>query len=139
MLTFKYNLQSTSKVLLNCVKRKCEVSVMQNNTMRDVIRANLRSIMETRCVRNVDLANAIGVSKSTVTNWMSGRNSIDIDLVPRICAYLDVDISALLNDSADYSHILNKNEMHLINTYRRMDGRARRDLIRIADAIAPQN
>ena len=108
---------------------------MLYRSMKDVIRYNLKQVMDARGVKNIDLANALGISKSAVSNWMSGRNSIDIDHIPSICKLLDIEPGALFDDNSEHSRMLNKDEMRLLNAYRRMDSRARYDMIVIAESL----
>lgn len=42
------------------------------------------------------LAEKIGVTNRAVSNWESGTNGVDVDLIPAICAALDISPNELL-------------------------------------------
>ena len=59
---------------------------------------NLEKLLDQLGIKKVDLANAIGVTKGTITNICKGYNYPHISTVLKICNYLNVDID-LLTDS----------------------------------------
>ena len=75
----------------------------KNNKTNDVIYnscfgKNLEKLLDQLGIKKVDLANAIGVTKGTITNICKGYNYPHISTVLKICNYLNVDID-LLTDS----------------------------------------
>lgn len=75
----------------------------KNNKTNDVIYnscfgKNLEKLLNQLGIKKVDLANAIGVTKGTITNICKGYNYPHISTVLKICNYLNVDID-LLTDS----------------------------------------
>lgn len=65
------------------------------------------------------LAEMLGVTNRAVSNWESGANGIDVDLIPAICAALNISPNDLLDTpSAD---TISAEEMALINAFRSLD------------------
>ena len=64
---------------------------------KDNIRYSLVSLLDESGSTQTALADALNVSKSAVSNWVHGDNSIDMELVPRICEYFAVSIDDFLN------------------------------------------
>lgn len=61
-------------------------------SLRERIRINLVSYMESANINQVQLAEKLGISKGTVNNWARGNNSPDVDMVPKICKVLGISI-----------------------------------------------
>ena len=59
---------------------------------------NLEKLLNQLEIKKVDLANAIGVTKGTITNICKGYNYPHVSTILKICNYLNVDID-LLTDS----------------------------------------
>ena len=55
---------------------------------RETFRKNLQYYMERENITQVDLAAAVGVSKSTVSTWLSGRSYPRIDVIQKIADVL---------------------------------------------------
>ena len=58
---------------------------------------NLEKLLNQLEIKKVDLANAIGVTKGTITNICKGYNYPHISTIVKICNYLKVDIDLLTN------------------------------------------
>lgn len=61
-------------------------------SLRERIRINLISAMESANINQVQLAEKLGISKGTVNNWARGNNSPDVDMVPKICDVLGISV-----------------------------------------------
>lgn len=103
---------------------------------KDEIRANLSRLLGESGIKNAELARRVGVSKAAVSNWLSGENSIDIDLVPAICDVFGVTIDEFLGHGRPAHELLSPDERELIDIYRNMDSRARHDLMQIAASLS---
>ena len=99
-------------------------------SVKSEIRANLNELMVANGVKNVELARAIGVSKVAVTNWLSGKNSIDIEKVPAICDFFGVSIDAFL--SHPNPNTLDESEVRLIKLYRMSDDEGKKSILTAA-------
>lgn len=56
---------------------------------------NLEKLLDQLCIRKVDLAKAIGVTKGTITNICKGYNYPHVSTVVKICNYLNIDMELL--------------------------------------------
>ena len=62
------------------------------NNIKENIAKNLKRFREERKVKQVQLAEVLGVKHNTVSSWENGTNSIDISFVMQICGYLDISL-----------------------------------------------
>jgi transcriptional regulator with XRE-family HTH domain len=56
----------------------------------------LKKILEERGVKQSDLADKLGVSKVSLSNWATGKSQPSLETVVRICQILDVKIDELV-------------------------------------------
>ena len=77
----------------------------------------------------MDLAIAVGVSKSAVSHWLAGDNSPNIEILAKICQVYDVKMSELLNDRVDFSFA----EKQHIKKYRSLDHYGRKAVDSVLD------
>lgn len=68
---------------------------------RENFRKNLRKYMDECRINQVDLAKAVGVSKSTVTTWLSGRAYPRIDIIQRLADVLECATDDLVAGKTD--------------------------------------
>ena len=80
-------------------------------SLRERIRLNLVSYMESADINQVQLAEKLGISKGTVNNWARGNNSPDVDMVPKICKILGISIPDLYAPT--------KYEVHEIHNFKK--------------------
>lgn len=75
------------------------------------------------------LGEKVGVSNRAVSNWESGANGIDVDLLPEICAALEISADDLLLTSPN--SILSSKALVVAHKYDRLDdsGRELIDLV----------
>lgn len=62
---------------------------------REKIGENIRKYRWQRGIKQKDLASMLGVNSSAVSNWETGVNSIDIEMLVKISSLLDVSLDAL--------------------------------------------
>lgn len=65
--------------------------------MKYEIGKKIRSIRESRGLTQKDLAKAIGVSNSRISNWEQGINRPDADILTALCRELHVSADELLD------------------------------------------
>lgn len=61
--------------------------------VREKIRMSLERYISASGYTQKEIADALGVSKSSVTNWLKGKNSPDANLVMPICKLLNITIA----------------------------------------------
>ena len=78
---------------------------MSYSEMQKIFVENLKRILkEKKCLAS-ELAEGIGVRKSTVSNWMNGLSLPRMDKINKICGFLNVERSELFEDTKEnYSH-----------------------------------
>lgn len=96
--------------------------------IRESIIRNLKKVCSEKNVKNIDIANYLGVSQGSVTNWFKGTNFIDIDNLYSLCSFLGVSLSDILPTSGS---TLSDDERQLVRLYRCADYRARSDALRM--------
>lgn len=67
----------------------------QSTTTTEGVNAEIRAHMARRRVRQSDLADALGIHQSSVSERMTGKVSWNIDELDRIAGFLDLPITAL--------------------------------------------
>lgn len=90
---------------------------MKDTNIRQTITRNLNELMEKSRIRAIDLAEAVGVSKSAVSHWLAGDNSPNIEVLAKICQVYGVKMSEMLNDRTELSPA----EKQHIKKYRSLD------------------
>ena len=90
---------------------------MKDTNIRQTITRNLNELMEKNRIRAIDLAEAVGVSKSAVSHWLAGDNSPNIEVLAKICQVYGVKMSEMLNDRTELSPA----EKQHIKKYRTLD------------------
>lgn len=60
--------------------------------LREAIRASLERHISESGYSQKEIAEKLGVSKSSVTNWIKGKNSPDVELVIPICRLLNISV-----------------------------------------------
>ena len=101
------------------------------DTVKEGIRLNLIELLETTGKKSSDLADVCNVQRSAVSNWKSGKNSIDIELIPTICEFFDISIDAFFCRAKQLEplEVFSNEEEELIELYRQLPTKAQRALI----------
>lgn len=63
--------------------------------IRKVIGENIKKICSLKGIRQVDIAEHMGVSQGSVSNWIKGTNSIDIENLAELCRFLGVSLDQI--------------------------------------------
>lgn len=67
-----------------------------NNKLNIIITENLRREIETSGKTKTEIAKAIGVSKATVSQYLSGRAQPTLATLSRLCNFLDCSADEIL-------------------------------------------
>lgn len=65
--------------------------------LRDTLRIKLGYYLSLSGMSQKELADRLKVSQSSITNWLKGNNSPDIDLIAEICNVFDIQITDLMD------------------------------------------
>lgn len=86
---------------------------------------------------NAQVAERLGVSKGTVSNWVSGIRKPDIDMIIQICILLDVDIYYMIGATLPSGELRPK-EQEMLMLFRDMNAEEKLAILNIAHIIAKQ-
>lgn len=87
-------------------------------TIKENISKNLRKIRKEKKLNQRELAEKIGVQESTISAWEKNKNSIDIEMIYKICGVLEISISQLTEIKEELN--LTKEELKLVEEYREL-------------------
>lgn len=73
---------------------------MSNSTMEDLFVKNLKRILKEQHCMASELADGIGVRKSTISNWMNGRSLPRMETVNTICGFFNINRDELFKDDS---------------------------------------
>ena len=105
--------------------------------IRQDIVNNIRALCESRKIRQADIAKYLGVSESSVSNWLKGSNSIDIENLVALCTYFEITLDQACGLSPiDIEHYLSQEEEKLLSVYRLLNESGKALLIDVANAFA---
>ena len=100
---------------------------------KDEIRLRLIDLMDANKTSGSELAEAVGVSKQAVSNWRTGKSSIDIDNVPSICRFFGISIDDFFrsdDEGAKRTKInLSGDERELVELYRMLTAKGRHSVL----------
>ena len=85
-------------------------------------------------VTQSELASRLGLSRSSVLNWELGRTRPDISNIPALCRVLNVPISQFFFSTGSDTG-LNSAESQLIRSYRNMNDKHQRFIIKMAGEL----
>lgn len=105
--------------------------------IRKTIGENIKKVCALKGIRQVEIAEHMGVSQGSVSNWIKGVNSIDIENLAELCSFLGISLDQIYGVvpiTPDVS--LSSEETDLIGLYRSMNGTGREMLLNTARAFA---
>lgn len=86
--------------------------------IRETIRKNLKNYLERSQFTQAEIARALGISKASVTNWIKGVNSPNIELLEPLCKLLNITIADMFKEHPETEDMLTPDEQQLITDYR---------------------
>lgn len=89
------------------------------SNVRKYLQYNLTDVIENSGLTKKEIAEKLGVSAASVTKWVKGDNSPDIEIIAKICDLFNVSINSLLKmpkNDTDFS--ISDREKELIKAYR---------------------
>ncbi|MBQ5310428.1 MAG: helix-turn-helix domain-containing protein [Oscillospiraceae bacterium] len=88
----------------------------------------IQQAMKAKKISQTSLADMLGVSRNTVTNWVADRYKPEHELIVKLCAILDITVGDLYGIQDDG---LSKDERNLIRNFRMLGETNRRAAARI--------
>ena len=105
--------------------------------IRKTIGENIKKICSLKGIRQVDIARHMGVSEGSVSNWIKGTNSIDIENLAEVCRFLGVSLDQIYGVAPITPEVsLSQEEVHLISLWRSLNSEGRTILMGTASAVA---
>lgn len=74
---------------------------MSEKEIQNIFSKNLRYYLKLRNKTQLDLAKAIDVSNTTINNYVKGYNTPRMDKIDKICSFLNIERSNLLEDKKE--------------------------------------
>lgn len=105
--------------------------------IRRTIGENIRKLCALKGIRQVDISEHLGVSQGSVSNWIKGTNSIDIENLARLCTFLGVSLDQIYGVSPLTPAVtLSQEETNLLGAYRALNPEGRKMLLGTAKGFA---
>ena len=93
---------------------------------RKIIGENIKKAAALRGVKQVEIAKYLGVSQGSVSNWIKGTNSIDLELLAKLATFLRVSLDQIFGyEKMDEPIVLTEHEIDTIRYYRQLDDKGR--------------
>ena len=90
--------------------------------IRKTIGENIKRACALKGIKQVDIAEHMGVSQGSVSNWIKGTNSIDIENLAELCRYIGVSLDQIFGIAPiEQEAMLSSSEKELISLYRSLN------------------
>lgn len=94
--------------------------------IRKVIGENIKRIAALKGIRQVEIAEHMGVSQGSVSNWIKGTNSIDIENLAELCHFLGVSLDQIYGVAPITPEVtLSSEETDLVSLFRMLNSEGR--------------
>ena len=105
--------------------------------IRKTVGENIKKVCALKGIRQVEISEHMGVSQGTVSNWFKGTNSIDIENLAELCAFLGVSLDQIFGVAPLTPEVtLSPEETDLLGMFRSLNGTGREMLMGTARAFA---
>ena len=91
---------------------------------------NLKEICKLKHIRNIQIADYMGVTESGVSHWFKGDNFLDIDNLYKLCQFLGVSLDQVFGLKPIEVEILDDDEKEVILAYRKLRTLEEKNIIR---------
>lgn len=86
--------------------------------IREIVQRNITYYIKQSDYTQADLARMLEVSKTTVTNWVKGVNSPNIEYLSELCNILQIKFSDMFEEHPEAGETLAQDEQQLVTDYR---------------------
>lgn len=105
--------------------------------IRKTVGENIKKVCALKGIRQVDISEHMGVSQGTVSNWFKGVNSIDIENLAELCAFLGVSLDQIFGIAPLTPEVtLSQDETNLLSMYRSLNQRGQEMLMNTVSGFA---
>ena len=86
--------------------------------IREIVHQNIAYYIKRSGYSQAEIARMLKVSKPTVTNWMKGVNSPNIELLKELCEILGITFTEMFEERTKENEALTADERQLVTDYR---------------------
>lgn len=86
--------------------------------IRETVQRNVARYIKGSDYTQAEIARMLGVSKPTVTNWIKGVNTPNIELLNQLCRILNISFSEMFEESPNAYTQVPPDEQQLVTDYR---------------------
>ena len=105
--------------------------------IRKVIGDNIKKVCELKGIKQIEIAEYMGISQGSVSNWMKGINSIDIENLAKLCQFLGITLNQVYGiDPITSESLLSAQENELLELFRSLNRSGKTMLISTARAFS---
>ena len=105
--------------------------------VRKIIGDNIKAICEMKGIKQIEIAEFMGISQGSVSNWMKGINSIDIENLARLCEFLGITLNQVYGvDPITPETLLSAQENELVRLFRSLNKNGKSMLMSTARAFS---
>ena len=105
--------------------------------VRRIIGENIKQICEMKGIKQIEIAKYLGISQGSISNWMKGINSIDIENLAKLCEFLGVSLNQIYGvDPITPDTLLTAQESELLSLFRSLNRSGQEMLISTARAFS---
>ncbi len=91
-------------------------------SLRETIRKNIEMYIKTSQYNQVEIAQMLGISKASVTNWIKGTNSPNIEYLDKLCDIFNIQINDIFERHENReTENLTTDEVKLLNNYKQLN------------------
>lgn len=106
---------------------------MEKN-IREILKDNLNYYLKNSQLSQKEIADRLGISKGSITNWLVGSNSPSIETLAKLCQILGVKMSEMLSDKVE----ITPSEKALLDNYNKLNKAAQNTLVKYSAFMASQ-
>lgn len=110
---------------------------------REIFQENFNFYLSTRGKSQRDLADYVGVTKSTVSGWSHGVSYPRADTMEKICAYFQISLSMLVESRSaaedDSPSLVSPHEYQIIKAYRKANPTTKENICKLLDVPGEKN
>lgn len=104
--------------------------------IRKIIGENIKRICAMKGIRQVEIAEHMGVSQGSVSNWIKGVNSIDIENLAELCAFLGVSLDQIYGVAPITPDVmLSEQDRALLGSFHALNDEGKEQLLDYADTL----
>lgn len=91
-------------------------------SLRETIRKNIEMYIKTSQYNQAEIAQMLGISKASVTNWIKGTNSPNIEYLDKLCDIFNIQINDIFEKHENKeTENLTSDEAILLNNYKQLN------------------